>query len=156
MKNELKKVKHLWTVICRSSSIDSLTNNFSLNNVVDQVQVGKKDLSGKNLLPERGEAIPLDFQVVTLWKKADQDNNKKIALDGELQVVDPEGEVLMTQPFPIAMEEGKQRTRAIIGFQGFKVTVPGEYIFRIRAREDKKKSFTEIDEAYFNVQFALR
>lgn len=156
MKNELKKVKHLWTVICRSSSIDSITKNFSLSNVLDEVQVGKKDASGKSLLPAKGESIPLDFQVVTLWKKMDGEKNEKIALEGELQVVDPEGETLLTQPFPIVINEGKQRTRAIIGFPAFKVTGPGEYTFKIKAREDKKGSFVEADEAYFNVRFALK
>lgn len=154
MKNELKTIRHIWTVLCRDSVIDSQTNNLSLNNVLEELQVEKKDTSGKSIIPERGEAIPFNFQVISLWKRL-RENTTELLTGGELEVIDPEGKSLVKIPYPIKLEKGKERFRSILNFQGFKITVPGEYTFKTRARDTNRQNFIEVGEAYLVVKILL-
>lgn len=155
MKNELKNIRHIWTVLCRDSVIDQQTNNLSLNNVLEELKVGKKDLSGKHIIPERGEAIPFNFQVISLWKRLGE-NTKELLIDGELEVIDPEGKSLVKVPYQIKLEKGKERLRSILNFQGFKITTPGEYIFKTRVKDTSGQNFVEVGEVYLVVKILLQ
>lgn len=154
MKTQLKKIKHLWTVMCRNSVVDSVSNNLSINNVLEQLKITAKSPSGENIIPQKGIVVPMDFQIVCFLKRI-AGINDTFSLDGEIEIIDPKGETLSKHPFPIIMERGKERVRAIMGFPGLKVTVPGEYVFKLRIREDKENEFVDVDESYLAVQFAL-
>ena len=55
MNKENKKIKHLWSLICTSSSVDKTSNNISLFNIIEQlnttitkddmVKIGQKAVS---------------------------------------------------------------------------------------------------------------
>ncbi len=154
MKTQLKKAKHLWTVIAQGSVTDSLTNNLSINNVLEQIQIGKHDASGKTIIPTKGEAIPINFQIISLWKKL-TDQKDEFSIDGKLEVLDPSGKVLVSQLYSIAMMKDKERMRSIINFQGFKITLPGEYTFKLYARDNSRDNFVEVAEDYLTIQFSI-
>ena len=153
MKNQLKKVRHLWTIICQSSVIDSLTNNISINNILEEIYINKQDSSGNKIAIQKGDIMPINFQIICFWKKL-IDVNDDLFIDGKIQFIDPNGEIITENPFPIPMEKGKQRMRAIMDIKGgLKITVPGEYIFRLRAREDNKSDFIDINDSYLLIDF---
>lgn len=155
MKTGLKKIENLWTILCQGSTVDATTNNLSLINIVEQIQIGKRDLEGKIIIPERGEAVPLNFQVVSLWKRLISLENE-FSFDAELRVFDPEGKELSKHGFPVQMMKWKERMRSIVTIQGFKVTIPGEYTLKLYARENSKEKFEEASRSSLAVQFAIK
>lgn len=154
MKSQLTKSKHIWTVIAQSSVTDSLTNNLSITNILEQIQIGKQDATGKVVIPTKGDAIPLNFQIISLWKKL-ANRREEFSIDGKLEVLDPERKVLIDQPYSIFMAKDKERMRSIINFQGFKITLPGEYTFKLYARDNPKSDFVEVAEDYLTIQFSI-
>ncbi len=58
-------IRHVWSVLCTKSSIDSDTNNISLFEILEQIQVSQ--------FPEpAGDAItvvPMPVELVSLWTR---------------------------------------------------------------------------------------
>ncbi len=120
----------------------------------EELQVGKKDLSGKPLVPELDQAVPLNYQVVSLWKRA-SGGDKEIAVEGKLEIVDPNGKQLLAFPHQVKIDQGKTRGRMILQFNAFKITDPGEYVFKLSAKEAGAKNFVEVSENYLVVKFVM-
>ena len=154
MKNELKTIKHLWTIVCERASVDSLTNSVSLNSIYEEIQVKKKDSTGKASVPQKGEVIQLNNKIVSLWKRTD-DGDEELVVDGQLEVVDPDGELLGKFPHQIRVGKGKLRARVIAQFNALKITEPGEYVFKLSAKDPGTKGFVDISENYLTVKFVL-
>jgi hypothetical protein len=148
----MKTIEHIWTVICQSAIIDQQTNILSLQNVLEEAIVDKKDNEGKSIIPEKGEAIPLTFQVVSLWKKL-APLDQEVVVNGELEVTDPTGATLLKNPLSFKIEKNTERSRSLIGFQGFKITAPGEYTFILRAKEGSR--LQEVSRTYLAIKFVV-
>lgn len=151
----MKKIKNLWTIPCQSSTVDATSNNLSLINIVEQIQIGKHGSNGKIAIPERGESAPINFQIISLWERlADLQND--IPFDVEIHILDPESKVLSKNNLTFLMPKGKERTRSIINISGFKITIPGKYSIEIYARDNSKSKFEKVSESSITIQFSLK
>jgi len=149
-----QKIQHMWSLICERAVVDSTSNNVSLTNVLEEVQivpspeiefgVGEKD---KKLI-----VIPMVFNLVSTVKKLTASE-----YNGEFQisVVDPDDKVLQVNANAFKIPAYNTRFRTIASIQGFPVTVPGEYKFLIKAKENTQKEFTKLGEVLFEVKIAL-
>lgn len=118
-----------WTVIAESTAIDRDTNNLSLFNLIEQVQIPEppelSDFSNGDALP----AMPLRLVVVTLFSRSEPDQGERKEV--RLVVAMPNGRVAETSlSFDVDLESAtRNRTRINVG------TLPlagqGEYRFRI-------------------------
>ncbi len=144
MTKELNNLQHIWSVLCMNSVIDQETNNISLNNILEEIQIKKNIInlvSTSNKNSEKKEAILINFELVSFWKKLIS-KEEKIHFETMIKILDPEGEVLHTIPQTIEMKENIERFRSRIKFNAMPFTKPGGYIFQINVK--KEKEFIEI------------
>ncbi len=141
IKNELK-ITHVWSVICTSSSVDQATNNVSLYNILEQLTVPKEIL---NKMKEKSIAeiiLNINFEIVNFWIKKIKDEN--ISAEEQIEIIDPQGKTLGIQKFPLKIPANKQRSRFILSMNGFKMTIPGDYVFQISVRDSESNDFIKV------------
>lgn len=136
----MNEIKHIWSVLCSNSSIDQTTNNVSLFNVIEQIELTKKSGSEFNEDVEKG--IGINLELITLWQKT----GRQTSFEHFVEFVDPIGKVLNEIKFPFNFPEKVKRFRANLKIQGLKITKGGEYNFRISVKEESQTKFTKIHE----------
>lgn len=142
MKNQ--KLEHLWSILCTNSSVDQNTNNVSLFSIIEEVVFATDG-------PLKSEAIiPFSCDLVTLWKKSNEGD--QVDTEGLVEVMDPKGNATGTFKYLIDIKKEHKRLRSILKIKGFKVTVPGNYIFRVKYRSDDKSDFILAGEIPLYVQ----
>ncbi len=154
MENSYKnKIKHSWSVICGNSITDTETNNISLNNIIEQIQINYDKSLLENNIPEKGIIVPVNFEIVSMWQKI-VDKNNDISFDAKIELTDPTGKLLGEFPYKLEIKKDLERLRAKTKFNGLKITIPGEYIFTIKIKDGK--NFISVGEAYLQVKIAIK
>ena len=62
-------IEHIWSVLCTSAVIDKDTNNVTLVQVVERVNVAVQ--------PSAGATLPIQMELVTLWGRKDLDQPER-------------------------------------------------------------------------------
>ncbi len=153
MKNN-KDIKHVWSILCESSTVDQQSNNVSIHKVLEQLNVDltkiNKELYDKKTLINNPAQIIFPFQIVSMWQSI---NPKKIpAADVEIELFDFIGQSLQKINFRLTFEKDKTRMRTIIGSQAIIVTGTGVYLFKIKIKECGESVFTEVGEIPLEVR----
>jgi hypothetical protein len=125
---------HIWSVLCRQSVIDTDTNNITIQNVLEQLDIDAVVKGSEVNLPTNIN-IPIDYELVSLWYKKDRSSEEPV--DIKLSVINPRGtEVYCMDQHAIAPKgTGRLRTRAKI--TGMVVTDSGDYTFRLQFKNQK-------------------
>ncbi len=110
--------RHIWSVLCESSIIDSLTNRMSLFNAVEQIGVTVP-------LEEWPVEIPLRFDLVTMWSRFDfevaEESLARIIVDHTDEI----DEVDEVESYSINLTGDFKRFRHQTRFFGVRVMRPG-------------------------------
>ncbi|PKM91494.1 hypothetical protein CVU82_02765 [Candidatus Falkowbacteria bacterium HGW-Falkowbacteria-1] len=115
-------MKHVWSIICQQSSIDSEKNLLSLFTCIEEMSVlidKDKVSDGKKII------IPAEFQLVSFWTIEDSSKENNLELKGEL--VDPDNQILSSFSNSFVVKSGVSRFRNRTNIQGFPVTREGRY-----------------------------
>lgn len=141
-------ITHIWSVLCRESVIDSESNNMSLFNVFEQLQIRISAPAPQN----QSINVPLQYELVSMLHK----DNKRLAekVEIEVSIINPDGEVVLTQPKEITFPAGLTRMRSRMRISGLKIDTEGEYIFRVRLKHENKKDY--ISEAEIPLEVTLQ
>jgi len=148
-----KKIEHLWSILCEKSVIDQETNNISLTNVLESIQVQiqlAKDVSIEGNLLTAEKALPINFELVTAWRRLGEGEIKEPA---RVECFDPNGKLLATYDYKVEMVKSSERYRFRTRFNGFKFTVPGNYRFVTKLRQGS--GYKEVGAAFFDVKMAF-
>jgi len=131
-------IKHVWSVLCQRSVVDSQTNNISIFDVFEALQVDinpTPQVKGKNN-PEYN--IPLQYQVVTFISKEKEDmKDIKYSIRVTLENSDGEKKILINQNLTFLAH--KKRMRSINQIQGLPVSKSGVYHFIVELKENGGK-----------------
>lgn len=121
-------IKHLWTLVCRESKLDALTNNIS---IIDSLESMQFSLNTEDPNYKKGSAIsaPFNFEVVSLFFR-DSLNEDSLIYE-TIIVLDPKGQKLGEFKAKVQFEEGKNRMRSILKSNMIALTVSGTYVFQI-------------------------
>ena len=141
-------IKVVWTVLCSQSVIDQTTNNISLFQVLEEVQldIKKKTDKEKQLIQ-----IPFAFQWVTLWENM---RDKKSTSSVKDIVVSPTGKtVFESKEYEINLL-ARKRHRFIRTFAGLPLEESGRYEFRTQLRAKEENVWT--DAASVPLQVVIR
>jgi len=113
-------IDHVWSVLCSHAVIDRDTNNVSIHNVLEQLNVVGE--------PAPDLAIPIAFEVVTLWARTTPD----IAAQGTERVtmIDPQENSTTLSTLKINLAETERTRHRVIG-RGLPASQPGRYRFRV-------------------------
>lgn len=126
-------IDHVWTVVCSRAVIDRESNNVSLQNIIEQINI-------------RGEPIPdrvvaVQLEVVTLWVRADFDVPSQATT--RLTVLSPSGNVLGSFESDTDVSE-YERFRSRVKFEGLLMPEPGRYAFRMELKNKGESEWHEV------------
>lgn len=140
-------MKHIWTILCQNSSVDSSTNLLSIFNCLEEL-VLKID---KSKSPKTDElSIPISMQLVSLWSI--NDPNKDNILNIGAEMLDPDGKLLNTFTKEFDVRKGFVRFRTIINIQGIKATKAGRYTIRMKQKQGGEKDFKIVEELPLDIK----
>ena len=121
-------IRHIWSVICQSHSIDKESNNISLFNVLEQVKFSPTPVAA-----DYDEAdfvmISLSFEFVSLWERLGDDETEQTSV--RLVVHDPDGKRVGPDERQMSFSVEKARQRTIVRVASFPYSKPGRYEFSI-------------------------
>jgi len=136
-------IKHIWSVLCRSSSVDLKTNNISLFDVFERLEVSLTIPKDKKVPKFKKINLPVDYQIVSLWT---HDQKKQNEIKIKIIFENPSGVKTDLVNKELILPSDKKRMRDIIKIQGIVLEKSGTYTFRLQAKEKKDNEFQNISE----------
>jgi hypothetical protein len=143
-------MKNILSVLCLRSIIDQETNNISLIDCLEQlnIQINEGD---KNI---KDKVFPIAFDFVSIF--IDENVKEERRFDFILETVDGKGEKLGEIKGQIIMKEGIKRMRHRIKMQGLKVADSGTYVFKIKYKKTGEEKFKELAEIPLDVNISYK
>ena len=132
-------IKHIWSVLCRKSSIDSETNNISLNDVFEQLGVDVTSNNGK--FPEVVN-LPIEFEIVSMWCR--EVLEKHLKADIQIELVNPTGKKMKEFAEKVDMPVNMKRLRTRLRVVGFTVDMSGDYFFKVKVKEEGHAEYEQV------------
>lgn len=140
-----KRIKHHWTILCGSSSVDQQTNNLSLFNLIEQLTLNIKREDWEKAMSEgkKGFLARTQLEIITLWEKGELED--EISAEAEIRLIDPKGDVLHKQPYKFNFTDKIKRHRERLTWNGMKLTQAGIYTFSINIKPSGSDEFEEVE-----------
>ncbi|PJE67415.1 hypothetical protein COU95_02530 [Candidatus Shapirobacteria bacterium CG10_big_fil_rev_8_21_14_0_10_40_9] len=133
-------IKHIWSVLCRKTVIDDETNNISLFDVFEQLGVNASTSEKKDIQIN----VPINFELVSLWVKTT--GGKTLRASIEVEVIDPEAKRLKSFIQNLEFSTNIKRMRSRLRIMGLSLTTSGDYIFRVKIKEENQKEYITVAE----------
>lgn len=127
------KLKHVWSVLCKESTINQDDNVISLYGVLEELNITLTPMKGSVAgLPVKA-SIPINYEIVSMWLK----NNKKDKVKAEIEYafVNLDGRELFKTVQTVEIPMASRRFRSRMKISGIQVEREGEYSFRVRIKE---------------------
>ena len=147
-----KKIKNLWSLICKTSSVDVTTNTISLFNLIEELGLEKNKIED-TLIGHKNVFVPFTFQIITLWERGVDQKDSELEADMKLELLDPAGEKLQEHISRLKFQDKKARLRAVIDTNGLKVNKPGLYKYYVGVKTDEEKDFEHVTEIPLQINF---
>jgi len=136
-------IDHVWTVLCSYAVIDQDSNNVSLLNVVEQLNIEEEPS------PEGGITLPLE--IMTLWARADLDRPARRR--GRVTFLSPSG-TANDGPWEIEVdlsEYHRNRTRGRL--RALHVSESGRYVFRVELQGEDETEWRQVAAIPLEINF---
>lgn len=139
-KSSKKLLTCKWLIACNSSTIDGDSNNISLLNIFDEIQLGVPE---SELGISGFKAAPYPLDIVVLWER-EKDIEGPIELPFVVRYTDPKGAQLLELPGEVKMEAKHTRYRARFRLNAVPFTDEGEYKFQAVSKDSEKTGTTDL------------
>ena len=126
-------IEHIWTVLCSRAIVDADSNNLSLINVIEQININDE--------PKPDGFIPIPFEVVSYWSRIEVDK----PANGQVNItlISPSGKLINTNEVPLDLKNF-QRERQRVSYPGIPASEPGRYVFHIEFRDESEQQWHEV------------
>ena len=138
-------IRIVWGVLCSLSSIDKDRNNISLFNVIDQVNVPKKDLLKAHKQNKKGLIIPIQHEIVFLCRRLVSPAlcNELVSIDVHVSLIDVNGTILVELLVPVQFSAGQRNMTCRVSRKDIKVSDFGDYEYRVSAIDNKGRAVAD-------------
>ena len=136
-------IDHVWTVVCSHAVIDKDSNNVSLLDIVEQLNIREEPS------PKGGIIFPLD--IMTLWSRADFDVPARGR--GRVTFLSPSG-TINDGPFEYDVdlsEHHRNRTKGSI--RALHVSEPGRYVFQVELQGQNEAEWHQVAAIPLEINF---
>src|SRR6056297_1527061 len=123
-------MKHIWSVLCRSSSVDIETSALSLFNCLSKINISNKFLESNQ------KAIPIKLELISFWIAEKEDKDGKLEIKVEL--LNPKNKTLDHFDKSLEVRKGASRFRNRIRIEGVPFSGEGRYFFKVKQKQNKK------------------
>ena len=135
-----KDVRHVWTIGCRKSLIDSDSNILNLMEILEKITVGlQKDVT---LNKDIKINIPINFEIVSFWQKLVAD--KAVKGKAKILMLSPSGKELLDLPIEFDVPKNKKNMRTILKINTFPFVGAG--LYKIIMFEKDENAFVQVAE----------
>jgi len=141
-------MQHIWSILCKSSSIDQDTNLITLRDCIEQFDI---TLSKKT---EEKVVAPIEFEIVNLWSGNQSDKTKKFEIKTELY--DPKNTKINEFLGSFIFQQNMKRMRTRMKIKGLQVTSTGTYIFKVKIKEKSQKQYKEVAELPLDITLGYK
>ncbi len=126
-------MKHVWSILCEKSSVDSETNLLSMFNTMEQINlvIDKTKMQKSDKL-----VVPASFQIINFW--VIEDPTKENSTEMKIEFVDPKGKILNEFRKVLKTKKDIKRVRNRTNIQGMPVTESGRYCYRVSQKKGNK------------------
>lgn len=147
-------IKHIWSVLCQRSVVDAQSNNISIFDVLEALQVDINPTSQAKNQANLEYNIQLQYQIVTLISKEKADK-KDTEYSIRVTLINSEGKknILINQD--LTFVANKKRMRSINQIQGLPVSQSGVYHFIVELKEDDE-AFRKVAELPLEVKLNIK
>lgn len=141
-------IKHIWSVLCQKSLIDSETNNLTLVDVLEELSINISIPpltvgTPANSVINRIDVL-ISYEIVSLWVRDSAKTKETINLSIEL--LDPTGKGVSKQEHTVVMNENLLRYRTRLKIVGLGISTPGHYSFLVKIKEENKENYRTVAE----------
>jgi len=141
-------MKNIWSIIASRTIIDKESNMLSILDCIEQINVSSKD----NTIDKKViKNIPAKFEIISFW--IDEEISKERQGKFMIELYDPNINKINEFQSTFVMPKKMKRIRTIITFEGLPITTAGEYLFKIKLKNDKKESYKQVSELPLEVLF---
>lgn len=131
-------IKHIWSLVCQKSVIDSETNNLNIHDVLERIEA--EMLSP---VPNDGSIkLPITIEVVSYWFREQAKKDEKRIV--EVCILSPQNAVLNNIDQEIPLTQGMDRLRSRLRIQGVPITTSGTYKVILREKGGAAEVIAEI------------
>jgi hypothetical protein len=124
----------IWSVLCRSSSVDRDTNNISLFEVIEEMRIVTQSDEGTEGI------APLQCELLTLWRRSD--SSVPEVVNQKVEITAPSGERIAGAETPIDLST-HVRSRIRIKIEALAIRGAGTYWFAILTTDGPSGSAVE-------------
>jgi hypothetical protein len=126
-------IDHVWSVLCSRSTRDADSNNISIHNVLEQINIEAE--------PDPDNLVAIEAEVITLWIRSDAN----IPSSGRvrLSVITPNGEVAGVHEAELDLLNF-ERLRSRVRFKSLPASQPGRLIFRLELQNQGAKRWKQV------------
>lgn len=143
-------IKHIWSVLCRRSIVDSGSNNLTISDVLEELTVDLK-LEKEQVGSTQTITIPLEFETVSFWIK-EGDKSQNFKGESTVEVISPEGKALQSFKQLVNLPSDMKRLRTILRCMGLTLDNSGNYIIRVSLKADTEKDYKVVAELPLEVK----
>ena len=141
-------MKVIWAVLCERVSVDKDTNNLSLFNIVEEVQVPAQEPPSFAKVSDK-HVIPAAFELVVLWARTDLGVPERGI--GRVRILVPEDGDAFPQEYEVDLTQFL-RLRTRLRLPGLPAGGEGIYLFKIDGKQSGE-DWTEMFELPLRVVF---
>ncbi len=150
LKVSQEKIQHAWSILCSGVSIDQQRNNLTLFNVIEQIKIPRNQLVEVKEDGQKKIAVPIGFNLVTLWRRFKADKAEKANV--EIRLVDPTNKVRQIGKYELNFAPKIERVRSTVPWAGIKISSSGIYTFKLYLKEKEERNFKEAGETFLKVE----
>lgn len=131
-------IRHVWSLLCRKSIIDKETNNISILEILEQVEVNAS-VPSNAVFPVK---IPLSYELVSMWTR--EHASEKGTATIEISIVGPDGKVGESMVKELEFPPSIPRMRSRFRITGIEISKSGVYEFHVHVKEQADTDAVEV------------
>jgi hypothetical protein len=136
-------VRHIWSVLCRTSIIDADTNNLTLQETYEELTIEATTEGQQIEKTEHTLALPFPFEVTSLFYRSESNENEDFIVVTTFN--SPQGKPLFTKEDQVKIPAGQKRTRTRLKSLMLPVTTTGTYAIKVELKQgDSTTACSEI------------
>ena len=132
--------EHRWSILCSNASVDSQSNNVSIFNVIDDVQIGGLPAGDPGSIPL---PLPMPVTLVTNWRREDAKSGE--TLEAKVSLHDPKGGLLVETPTQRVDLTSFIQHRMFVTIPLFPLRGLGTYHFVVQSRSTPDQPWVVAD-----------
>ena len=139
----MKKISHIWSIICTNSMTDQKTNNISLFNLVEKYSIVISKEEAKNIKDKKKLIIPFNQEVVSRFIK--NVKNTSVIFDMKIDIITPSERVIENKEFKtINFDKKFNNMRISNKISNIPVEESGLYNFIVKIKEVGETKFIKV------------